>query len=64
MYSLVNMATQIVKTAGRQFRLYSETGTVLGTFASQREARKRQVERDAYLKAEKKSKNGNKTISK
>lgn len=54
MYSEINM--QIVKTAGKQFRLYSEDGTVLGTFANQRDARKRQVERDAYIKAQKKVK--------
>lgn len=54
MYSEINM--QIVKTAGKQFRLYSEDGAVLGTFATQSAARRRQVERDAYKKAEKKSK--------
>ena len=35
----------IVKTQGKQFRLYSEDGTVLGTFGSMREAKQRQIER-------------------
>lgn len=46
----------IVKTQGKQFRLYSETGTVLGTFASMREAKKRQLERETFKRIQPKKK--------
>lgn len=45
---------QIVKTAGKQYRLYADDGKVLGTFGNMREAKKRQIDRDVYLKATKK----------
>ena len=54
----------IVKTAGKQFRLYSEDGENLGTFTKLREAKKRQLERETWKKMQPKKKNGNKTISK
>lgn len=40
----------IVKTAGKQYRLYSEEGTVLGTFDKMRDAKKRQLERETWKK--------------
>lgn len=52
----------IVKTAGKQFRLYGEDGTDLGTFKNMRDAKKRQLERETWKRLQPKSKNGNKTI--
>lgn len=52
----------IVKTAGKQFRLYSENGENLGTFAKLREAKKRQLERETWKKMQPKKKNASKAI--
>ena len=46
----------IVKTAGKQFRLYSEDGENLGTFTKLREAKKRQLERETWKKMQPKKK--------
>lgn len=46
----------IQKTAGKQFRLYGEDGTVLGTFDKLREAKKRQLERETWKKMQPKKK--------
>lgn len=54
----------IVKTAGKQFRLYGEDGTDLGTFKNMRDAKKRQLERATWQKMQPKKKNANKTIPK
>lgn len=40
----------IVKTASKQFRLYSENGENLGTFSKLREAKRRQLERETWKK--------------
>lgn len=48
--------SQIVKTAGKQFRLYGEDGENLGTFAKMREAKKRQLERATWIKMQPKKK--------
>lgn len=46
----------IQKTAGKQYRLYSEDGTDLGTFKNLREAKRRQMEREVFLRAQPKKK--------
>lgn len=46
----------IVKTAGKQYRLYSENGTDLGTFKNMRDAKKRQLERETFKRLQPKSK--------
>ena len=40
----------IVRTAGKQYRLYSEGGVNLGTFAKEGEAKARMVKREYYQK--------------
>ena len=46
----------ITKTAGKQFRLYSEEGENLGTFKNMRDAKKRQLERATWQKMQPKKK--------
>lgn len=51
--------SQIVKTAGKQFRLYGEDGENLGTFKNMRDAKRRQLERETWKRMQPK-KNGKK----
>lgn len=51
----------ITKTAGKQFRLYSEEGENLGTFKNMRDAKKRQLERATWQKAQPKKNGKNKS---
>lgn len=46
----------ITKTAGKQFRLYSENGENLGTFKTLRDAKKRQLERETWKRLQSKKK--------
>lgn len=41
----------ITKTAGGQYRLYSEDGKVIGDFKNMRDAKRRQLDRAIFLKA-------------
>lgn len=47
---------QIVKTAGKQYRLYNEDGKPVGSFTNLRDAKLRMNKRGEYLKNAKKAK--------